>query len=173
MQERQAIEANLITLTCSLNHNCMDPMASPYETVCSRCHKLPVSRTWGVTVGSRTYCQACVPRINVSGQHYTLASEGVQPGSEDTYLVCCPNSSEGCKWTGEVSQLENHLNPQPTTVDSLLDGCQFQTLHFKCQRYEVKPQTELLLVRTQKLIDSTMQQIIDDSEVTRKQVEEL
>ena len=144
--------------------------------MCSQCHKLPVSRTWGVTVGFHTYCQACVPRINVSGQHYTLANEGAQSGSKDTsnsYLVCCPNSGEGCKWNGEIGQLENHLNPQPTTADSLLDGCQFQTLHFKCQRYEVKPQTEPLLEQARKLIDSTMKQVIDDSEVTRKQVEEL
>ena len=58
-------------------------MASPYENMCSRWHKLPVSRTWGVTVGSRTYCQACAPRINVCDQNHTIVNEGAQPGNGD------------------------------------------------------------------------------------------
>ena len=106
-------------------------MASLYETMCSRCHKLPVSRTWGVTIGSGTYCQACVPRKNICGQ-YTIVSKEAHLGSEDDneVIVSCPNSGEGCEWTGELNQLEKHLNPQPTTADNLLDGCQFETLHF-------------------------------------------
>jgi stress response protein SCP2 len=96
-----------------------------------------------VTVGSRTtYCQACVLRINVGG-HYTIVSKDAQIGSEDDthnkFLFRCPNSGEGCEWIGELNQLENHLNPQPTTADNLLDGCQFETLRFKWKRYEVKP----------------------------------
>ena len=129
-------------------------MASPYETVCSRCHKLPVSRTWGVTVGSKTYCHACVPRINVGGQHYTLVSKEAHLGSEDDnkFLVRCPNSGEGCEWTGELSQLENHLNTQPITADNLLDGCQFEMLSFKRKHYNevIKPRNEL---HTQQLQD--------------------
>ena len=122
--------------------------------MCSRCHRLPVSRTWGVTVGSRTYCQACVPRINVCSQHHTTVNEGAQPGNgDDTHNNCvfrCPNYGEGCKWTGELNQLENHLNPQPTTVENLLEGCQFEIINFKWKRYEIKPQAEL---HTQQLRD--------------------
>lgn len=51
---------------------------------------------------------------------------------------------------GELNQLENHLNPQPTTVENLLEGCQFEILHFKWKHYEVKPQAEL---HTQQLRD--------------------
>jgi hypothetical protein len=102
------------------------------------------------------YCQACVLRINVSGQHmnYTIVSKDSQLGSEDdthnNLIVWCLNSGEGCEWTGELNQLENHLNPQPTTADNLLpvDGCQFETLCFKRKRYEVKSQNRL---RTQQL----------------------
>ena len=59
-----------------------------------------------MSVGSGTYCQACVPRINVCGQHYIIVDEfeGAHPGSRDdmhnNYLVRCPNSGEGCEWTG-------------------------------------------------------------------------
>ena len=73
-----------------------------------------------MTVGSRTYCQASVPHINVCGQHHTIVNEGAQPGNGDgthnNYVVRCPNYGEGCEWTGELNQLENHLNPQPTTL---------------------------------------------------------
>ena len=105
-------------------------MALIYETKCSLCHKCTVSRTWGETVGSQVRCLACVPRINVCGQQYTLV-KGAQPGKTfNGYKVHCPHHVEGCGWTGEVSQVENHLNPHPT-ADNLLDGCQFQTLNLK------------------------------------------
>ena len=110
--------------------------------MCSRCHKLPVARTWGVTVGSMTYCQGCIPHINVRGESKGIVGKDAQPldqlgsgGDTDKDLVRCPNSGEGCEWTGELNQLENHLNPQPTTADNLLDGCQFEKSH-----YEAKPQ---------------------------------
>ena len=82
-----------------------------------------------MTIGSGIYCHACIPCINVCGRHTIDRS---------IYLFRCPNSGEGCEWTGEFDQLENHLNPQPTTADNLLNGCHFETLHFK--RYEIKPQ---------------------------------
>ena len=106
-----------------------------------------------MTVGSKTYCHTCVPRINIGGQHYTLVSKEAHLGSEDDnkFLVRCPNSGEGCEWTGELNQLENHLNTQPTTADNLLDGCQFEILSFKRKRYnEIKPRNEL---HTQQLQD--------------------
>jgi hypothetical protein len=97
------------------------------------------------------YCQACVLRINVSGQHmnYTIVSKDSQLGSEDdthnNLIVWCLNSGEGCEWTGELNQLENHLNPQPTTADNLLpvDGCQFETL---CLRTQQLKEFKILIV---------------------------
>ena len=56
-----------------------------------------------------------------------------------TFNLCFDNSlsdvSEGCGWTGEVSQVESHLNPHPT-AKSVLNGCQFQVLNFKRQLYK-------------------------------------
>ena len=40
------------------------------------------------------------------------------------YKVHCTNESEGCGWTGELGELENHLNLDPTQ-EKQLEGCQF------------------------------------------------
>ena len=122
------------------SYETMHSLASPShgelarETMCSRCHKLPAARM--------TYCQACVPHINVCGEPNGIVGEDAlsldqlgSGGDTDKGLVRCPNSGEGCEWTGELNQLENHLNPQPTTTDNLLEGCQFEKSH-----YEAKPQ---------------------------------
>ena len=119
------------------SYETMHSLASPShgelarETMCSRCHKLPAARM--------TYCQACVPHINVCGEPNGIVGEDAlsldqlgSGGDTDKGLVRCPNSDEGCEWTGELNQLENHLNPQPTTADN---RCQFEK-----SRYKAKPQ---------------------------------
>ena len=71
---------------------------------------------------------------------YALVNKGAPPGQNFiNYVVHCPYCTEGCGWTGKVSQVESHLNPRPT-ADNLLDGCQFQTLNFKRQLYKKNQQ---------------------------------
>ena len=38
------------------------------------------------------------------------------------------NEEEACDWTGELRELDNHLNLSPTAPDQLLTGCKFVTL---------------------------------------------
>ena len=122
---------NLSRVSGCLSHR----MELPYEIRCSRCHERTASRTWGPEAAcSKVYCLACVPHINVCGHQYALV-KGAPPGKTfNNYLVHCPYYAEGCRWTGEVSQVENHYNPHPT-ADNLLDGCWFKTLNFKRQHY--------------------------------------
>ena len=119
-------------------------MELPYEIRCSRCHERTTSTIWGPEAAcSKVYCLACVPRINVCGQQYALVKDAPPGKTFNNYVVHCPHYTEGCGWTGEVSQVESHLNPNPTE-GNLLDGCQFQTVNFKRQLYKRNQQLHSL-----------------------------
>ena len=45
------------------------------------------------------------------------------------FKVYCTNKAQGCRWVGELSQLENHLNSNPSRRKKL-EGCQFTPI--KC-----------------------------------------
>ena len=53
------------------------------------------------------------------------------------YEVYCPNKDKGCEWTGELGQLEDHLNHHNPIFDKVLKGCQFQEVQCgACQSYQ-------------------------------------
>ena len=44
------------------------------------------------------------------------------------FNVYCTHKSKGCKWTGELRELERHLNSTPSSADSCLDGCPYSVI---------------------------------------------
>ena len=56
------------------------------------------------------------------------------------YEVYCPHREKGCEWTGELRQLESHLNYRDPILDDVLKGCQFQEVQcgfcrsYRCER---------------------------------------
>ena len=45
--------------------------------------------------------------------------------SIDAFQVCCSNKEEGCKWKGELGQLDNYLNLNNLSEENELEGCAF------------------------------------------------
>ena len=45
------------------------------------------------------------------------------------FSVYCSNEKKGCKWTGELDSLDNHLNLHPQS-EKMMNGCNFTTV--KC-----------------------------------------
>ena len=88
-------------------------------------------------------CGRCVEKIKAKSQPCPFCKEvDVSPypdkahmQSLGSYKVNCPNrskhnSSEGCEWEGQLSELDRHLNLEPMT-EKQLKGCLFSKI--KCR----------------------------------------
>ena len=90
-----------------------------------------------------SYCAACIGRVESDGkpcpvcrQQFTLVDNNQLERILNGYTVYCPHEEKGCEWTGELGQLENHLNRTPLPR-KLLDGCQFQEIQCGlCQSHQ-------------------------------------
>ena len=84
-----------------------------------------------------SFCCVCVEKVKakngpcpfckVKEFHY-YPNKGLQR-SLYQFKVYCSNRKQGCRWVGELGQLDNHLNSNPTK-DKELQGCQF--VKIKC-----------------------------------------
>ena len=84
-----------------------------------------------------SFCHVCIVRIKAKNiscpcckaeefDHYP--NKGLKR-SLNEFKVQCSNYQQGCQWEGELGQLDNHLNYNPTE-DKQLKGCQFSKI--KC-----------------------------------------
>ena len=84
-----------------------------------------------------SFCKECIHRIKAANQacptcndkDFTLfPNKGLQQSLYD-FRVYCPHKSKGCGWTGELREVDNHLNSDPP-ADESLQGCPFTLI--KC-----------------------------------------
>ena len=80
----------------------------------------------------------CIERIKTDNKHCPTCNEetitcypnkGLQRSLND-FEVYCTHRDKGCNWTGELRQLENHLNENPQ-LDRELEGCLFTRVDCK------------------------------------------
>ena len=80
----------------------------------------------------------CIERIKTDNKHCPTCNEEnitifpdkrLQRSLYD-YEVYCTHKDKGCNWTGELRQLENHLNENPQ-LDRELEGCLFTRVDCK------------------------------------------
>ena len=84
-----------------------------------------------------SFCKVCIKHVHGSKKACpTCKEEGftIFPNKGlqrmlNNFNVRCSNEKEGCKWTGELGNLDSHLNLYPQ-LERLLDGCGFTTV--KC-----------------------------------------
>ena len=78
------------------------------------------------------FCKRCIEKIKLlnnpcpccKAEEFNSFADKRLKRSLSGYKVFCTNENEGCEWTGELGELENHLNLDPTK-DKQLQGCQF------------------------------------------------
>ena len=89
------------------------------------------------TCCGKSFCKKCIHRIKAANQacptcndkDFTLfPNKGLQQSLYD-FRVSCTHKSKGCEWTGELRELDNHLNLDPP-ADKSLQGCPFTLI--KC-----------------------------------------
>ena len=115
----------------------------PEEGECPICH-LIYRHPYQLHCGKRI-CKECMETIRAKSQLCPFCNEVDVTSFPDVahmqylgrYNVNCHNRSEGCEWEGELSDLDRHLNLEPTT-EKQLKGCLFSRIkcHFCFELFE-------------------------------------
>ena len=107
----------------------VDNPPSVLQTECLIC-LLVLREPYQVVCCGKSFCRSCIQRVQFSKQcphckeeRIVFPNKGLQQ-SLYQLKVRCTHQKEGCKWTGELGALDNHLNlnPQPA---STLEGCSY------------------------------------------------
>ena len=85
-----------------------------------------------VTCCGYSFCRACIERVVASKKPCPTCNEAEFDVFPDKRLqrslyqfrVRCEHQKEGCEWSGELGQLDKHLNENPG-LGNQLDGCEF------------------------------------------------
>ena len=96
------------------------------------------------------FCRVCVTTVQNKGKPCPCCKAKKFSRFEDKSLnrslskfkVYCSNKEQGCKWVGELGQLDDHLNLYPSPQNQL-QGCQLSQIKcFYCYRQVVRPDIE-------------------------------
>jgi TNF receptor-associated factor 4 len=99
---------------------CLLVLREPYQATCC----------------GKSFCKECIHRIKAANQacptcndkEFTLfPNKGLQQSLYD-FRVYCTHKSKGCEWTGELRELDNHLNSDPP-ADKSLQGCPYTLIN--------------------------------------------
>ena len=99
---------------------CLLVLREPYQATCC----------------GKSFCRECIEHVKNSNQPCPTCNQtekfnvfhnlGLQQSLYDLQ-VNCTHSSKGCGWSGELRELDNHLNSHPQ-ADKALEGCPFTTV---------------------------------------------
>ena len=85
-----------------------------------------------VTCCGYTFCRTCIERVQIQKSACPTCNETGFSVFQDkrlqrslyAYHVRCYHEKDGCQWTGELGELDKHLNIHPKLGEQLI-GCQF------------------------------------------------
>ena len=118
----------------------VDPPPDVIQTECPVC-LLTIREPHQMTCCGKNFCQVCIVRATASQKHC--------PACKNSNIICfpdkalrnrlycfyvrCSHQKDGCEWTGELRQLDAHLNEDPERGKEL-NGCQFVEIRclYKC-----------------------------------------
>ena len=120
----------------------VNPPPPEVQTECPICHCVLYRPRMATCPCGHSYCASCIGRVErdgkpcpLCGQPFALVDDNRLERILNGYDVHCPHKEKGCEWTGELGQLESHLNRNPLP-DKQLKGCKFQEIQCGlCQLY--------------------------------------
>ena len=101
-----------------------------FQSECPIC-LLVLRDPYQVKCCGKSFCKECIHRIKAANQvcptcndkNFTwFRNKGLQRALY-SFLVYCVNKNKGCGWTGELRELDNHLNACPLTLIQCPLGC--------------------------------------------------
>ncbi len=108
----------------------LEPPPSVLQTECPICHQI-IQDPHQVTCCGYSYCHSCIEQIRANKRPCAKCNSENFDDFPDKRLkntlyafkVHCSHKREGCEWTGELGQLDEHLNTNPLP-EKTLEGCQ-------------------------------------------------
>ncbi len=100
---------------------------------CSVCHLIPRSPA-KVSCCGNIFCHFCVKTYSscpLCMQEFTWMIDKLHERKIHELEVWCVNHTDGCEWTGELRQMEEHLNWNPQESDQESRKCLYQVTSCK------------------------------------------
>ncbi len=124
------VKANLLGFDCEF----LEPPPDVLQTECPVCLQI-IREPHQVTCCGNKFCEACILKIKDQNKHCPTCNATNTNIFPDKGLkrklyclkVRCGHHKNGCEWTGELGQLDEHLNTDPQR-EKQLDGCLFVKL---------------------------------------------
>ena len=91
-----------------------------------------------VSCCGKNYCRSCIYKVELENRPCSCCNmedfqifhnKGLQQTLYTEFKVYCSNRKRGCKWVGNLGEVDNHLNMRPP-LEKELEGCQF--VHVEC-----------------------------------------
>ena len=106
-----------------------------FQTECPIC-MLVLREPYQATCCGKSFCKECIEQLKLRNHtcptcktenFFSYPNKGLEQSLCD-FQVYCGHKSEGCEWTGELRELDKHLNSEPPT-DKSLEGCPFTVIN--------------------------------------------
>ena len=104
---------DIIDVNCPI---CLSVLCEPHQVTCC----------------GHSYCRLCIERVQLEkkpcplcSQTFTVFPDKRLKRSLYGLKVQCRHNEEGCQWTGELRELNKHLNEKPKPGEQQLVGCEF------------------------------------------------
>ncbi|XP_064385177.1 TNF receptor-associated factor 4-like [Halichondria panicea] len=130
---QQQADKRIIGFDCEF----VKPPPSEYiQSQCPVCLQI-IREPHQVTCCGKKFCKACIEHIKAIKKSCPTCNKNEFLYFPDTCLkqslyglnIRCGHQKDGCEWTGELRQLDEHLNTDPEP-EKQLDGCKF--VKFDC-----------------------------------------
>ncbi len=124
---QQQADKRIIGFDCEF----VKPPPSEYvQSECPVCLQI-IREPHQVTCCGKKFCKPCIEHIKATKKPCPTCNEEFSSFADKglkrslyTLKVRCSHQKDGCEWTGELRQLDEHLNTDPQP-EKQLDGCQF------------------------------------------------
>ena len=115
----------------------VEPPPTALESKCPICKKILREPYQAICCGT-SFCQECIRQTKDQGNACPKCEENdseefkIYPNTDMkkrlySQTVYCKHANEGCEWTGQLGQLDTHLNCNPP-LDNLSSGCKYTVL---------------------------------------------
>ena len=119
----------------------VEPSSPNLQTECPVCLQI-IREPYQVTCCGKKFCQSCIQTVKDTNKPCPTCNNKNYTSFIDKgfkQLLCglkvrCSHQKEGCEWTGELGQLDEHLNTNPLP-EKTLEGCPLTTIN--CEFHHV------------------------------------
>ena len=131
---QQQADKRIIGFDCEF----VKPPPSEYiQSQCPVCLQI-IREPHQVTCCGKRFCKACIEHIKAikkpcptCNREFSSFSDKALKQSLYSLKVRCSHQKDGCEWTGELRQLDKHLNTDPQP-EKRFEGCQFVEINCIC-----------------------------------------